>query len=279
MVGRLLDAGYSVTAYIRNQVTRNEIHSRLPQLQCTETPIQLVAGMDVLVMMVSDGSATQSILFGDDGVAEMLSPNTLVLNMSTIGVEETDEISRKLAEYQVEYIDAPVIGSVKPATEGMLSIVVGGSTDAFHKLRPLFQVLGKHIFHLGDTGAGTKMKLLVNAMLGITAAGLAEVLGIADAANLGRSQVLDVLATSAVWSPMLATKRTLYEHESYPAAFALKHMTKDLILAHSFANQFGTVVPTIEQTSQLYQEANQLGHGDEDMASIIKYLTSLNLGQ
>jgi 3-hydroxyisobutyrate dehydrogenase len=271
MVRNLAKSGYSVTAYNR---TKKDID--LGNVNRVDNVNEAINGADVLFIMVSDGSAVLDILFGVNEVGKHLKKGAIVVNMSTIGVDETKEIADRLQKYDVNYVDAPVSGSVKPAENATLVVLAGGDADTFAKVAPMLEKMGKSVHHLGPVGSGAAMKLLVNGFLGVTVEAASECAVMAEQSGLSREKFLNVLSETAVWSPILAAKKSMWLEDQYDPAFALKHQTKDLGLAAGFAAQTGVSVPTILAAFGAYFSAKQSGLEEEDMAAAAKYIASVS---
>lgn len=264
MARNLAKHGYLVTAYNR---TPKDVGG---DLIVSSSLREVVTGADVVVIMVSDGAAVRNILFGTDGALQWLQPGTLVVNMSTIGVGETKDVAVQCANAGVELMDAPVSGSVGPAESGTLVVLAGGSKGAYRTMEPLFQVMGKSAHYLGDVGSGSAMKLLVNAYLGLVVEGVSECMAAADKAGIGRSQFLDVLTETSLWSPILAGKQRMWVDGEYPAAFALKHMTKDMALMSQFAFQMSAATPTLTSALNVFLSAQANDFAEDDVAVVLR---------
>lgn len=271
MARNLTKTGAKVVVYNR---TRREMNAG--ECEIAESLAQAVQQAQIVFLMVSDGQAVKDILFGEGGVADLLAPQSLVVNMSTIGVSETKEVALRLADSKIELVDAPVSGSVQPAVAGELVILAGGSEDAFHRLKPYFDVLGRTAYHLGPVGSGAAMKLLVNSFLGLTLEAAGECMALAEKSGLGRTRFLEVLSDTGMWSPVLSGKRSLWNNNEYPAAFALKHMTKDLGLASDHARVLSVGMPAIFATLSTFLAAQANGYAEADMAAIAKQLFSMS---
>lgn len=131
--------------------------------------------------MVTAGSDVWDVLFGSDGVAHFLKKDTIVVDMSTIGVEWAEKISEKLSEPGIHFIDAPVTGSTPKAITGELTIFVGGDVTTFEKVKPVLAMMGTNLQYMGKTGNGQAMKLLNNALVAYSMIGLAEVMELGGA--------------------------------------------------------------------------------------------------
>lgn len=265
MVVNLTKRGFHVDAYQRVSKTTPVSGANL------STNLQaVVADKHVVVLMVPDAAAVEDVLFVSDAVS-LMSPNTLVVNMSTIGVDETIAISTRVHDAGHSYMDAPVLGSVKPAMDGTLTVVAGGQNADFETMRPVFDAVSKATFLIGDVGQGAAMKLLVNAFLGMAVEALAETVSFGEQNQLSRELIFDVLETSAIWSPMLVGKRNLIIGDEYPAQFALRHLAKDLGLAIRQGEQVGVDMPATMATLDAFHKAVEAGFGEQDMAAMVQY--------
>lgn len=267
MVRNVADLGISVDGYNRTSKEGLDLGNARLLTDLFET----VRDKHIVIVMVSDGEAVRDVLFGQDA-AKAMQKDTIVVNMSTIGVDETIEIANQLQELGIHYVDAPVVGSVKPATEGTLTIVAGGSEEDFAAVRPIFDALSKISFHIGDVGKGATMKLLVNSFLGLCVEALGETLAYGVANELTAERVVQVLEQSAVWSPMLAAKKSMIVDDDYSAHFALRHLEKDLGLALRQADAVDVSLPAVQTTRTVLNQAMESGHGDSDMIAVIPYL-------
>ncbi|EPZ49051.1 NAD(P)-dependent oxidoreductase [Alicyclobacillus acidoterrestris] len=266
MVRNLARAGVDVCAY-----NRSPKETELAGARTVHSLTEAVQGKDVVVLMVSDIAAIEDILF-EHGAAAAMSENTLVLNMSTIGVDETVKLAQTLQGRGLRFMDAPVLGSVKPAENAALTVVAGGEATDFEQMKPIFDAISKAAFHIGPCGKGAAMKLLVNAYLGMAVEALGECLTFGRENGLSAELMLSVLENSAVWSPMIAGKRDMLLNEEYGAQFALRHLTKDLGLAIRQATQVGAAMPAVHTTLDTFQKAVADGYGDEDMIAVLKHL-------
>jgi 3-hydroxyisobutyrate dehydrogenase-like beta-hydroxyacid dehydrogenase len=267
MARNLVNRGFDVTVYNR---TPRDVD--LGPARRADTPAGAAEGAKAVHIMVSDGAAVREVLFGRFGAAEALSPGALVVNHSTIGVDETKELALRLADKGVEFIDAPVSGSVQPAQAGQLVILAGGSEAAIRDLTPVFATIGRKLYHLGPVGSGAAMKLLVNAYLGMIIEAAGECMAAADKAGLARERFLEVLADTGMWSLILAAKRPMWTAGSYPASFALKHMAKDFGLAAQYFARLSVPTPAALAAHSAYLQAQAQGRADDDMAAVFEAL-------
>lgn len=222
---------------------------------------------------VRDAEVVVTMLFGPDAVREVLAdvakhapPEALVIESSTIG----PDVARQLATTMPQrFVDAPVAGSVKPATEGTLGVLAGGSDEDFAAARPLLERWGDpaRVRHVGPVGAGSAMKLVLNLTLGVAMGAVGEALRLAGDLGLDRTAALDVLAQGPL-GVTVGTKRPMLESGSYePAGFSLDLMAKDLALCVE-----GHDLPLTKAAYDAALAAVAAGRGGEDYAALAGHL-------
>jgi 3-hydroxyisobutyrate dehydrogenase-like beta-hydroxyacid dehydrogenase len=263
MLGNLVKAGYDLTVYNRSRAKAEGLG-----LAIAASPAQLAANVDIVITMLADDAAQEAVLFGPEGVAEGLRPGQVVINMGTISPEASRAAAERLGRHGVAVLDAPVSGSVKPATDGTLVILVGGEAATLARCQPIFDVLGKRSFHFGGPGAGALAKLAINMLLGTTLQALAETVVFADGQGLERATLLDMIAETACASPIVNLKLPALRADAYPAAFPLKHMAKDFRLALAA----GATLPATQAVAATFAAAEAAGQGDNDVMAVIKAL-------
>jgi len=188
--------------------------------------------------------------------------------MSTVSPATSRDLAAKLAAVGVDYLDAPVAGSVKPAELGQLVIMVGGKKEAYERAVPIFEKLGKAQFHLGEQGAGNNAKLAINTLLAFNMQGLAESVLFASEHGIRPEAMLAIIGESALANAITKMKTANILQANYQPAFALKHLAKDLRLAQGQ----GLHTPGGEAIHDSYQQALVQGWGEMDISSIFPFL-------
>jgi 3-hydroxyisobutyrate dehydrogenase-like beta-hydroxyacid dehydrogenase len=267
MAARLLDAGHQVTVWNRTP-GRAE---RLRELGAREarTPSEAADGAVGIVTMLADREALYDVVFGSDGVAASMAAGSTLIEMSTVGPDAVRDVAAGLPD-GAGAIDAPVLGSVSQARDGILKVFVGGSEDAFDRWAPVLQAMGTPKW-MGELGAGASMKLVVNSSLLVLMTGLAEALALADRLGLETSKVLDVLADSPVGVPARG-KRPLIESGHYPPNFTLRLAGKDAGLIVEAAERAGLELPLADAALAWLTDADDAGLGDLDYSAVIAHV-------
>lgn len=266
MASNLIRAGFEVALYNRTKAKAEQLLSLGASF--VDKPADLYQTCDVVITMVSDDAAVREIYAGPDSFLASANAGKIAIDMSTVSPETSQFLASQCAEKGVSFMDAPVSGSVKPATEGTLIIMAGGDAETFEKVKPIFTALGKMALHLGDNGAGSNAKLAINLLLGITVQGLAETVLFANQRGIKSEDMLTIITESAVGTPIARMKSPNILANDFPAAFALKHMAKDLRLAQ----EAGASFPLAETVNGAYQAALQDGYGDQDVMAILGFL-------
>ncbi|MBO8129473.1 MAG: NAD(P)-dependent oxidoreductase [Peptococcaceae bacterium] len=270
MATNLAKAGYALTVYNRTPKT-----TPLDELGATwaGSPAEVASRTDIVITMLSDSAAVEKVILGPGGVLEGAAGSKVIIDMSTIAPKVARHIAREAASKGVHTLDAPVAGSVKPAQEGTLVILVGGPRDIFDRCLPVLQVMGKKVVHMGDHGQGLVAKLAINVLLGLTTQALAESVNFARRAGLDIDTFLDALASSAVGSsPYINYKIPLLKERNYPTAFSLDHMHKDLGLALEEAHTLMAPMPAAASSFETFSLARAQGLGGQDLMAVIKAL-------
>ena len=260
---QLIKAGYKLNVFNRS---KDKAQSLLNSgAEAVLSPRDLVTISDIIFVMVSDDAAIKQIFTGADGLLEQDLSNKIIVNMSTVSPGISIEMASLCKTKGGAYLDAPVSGSVKQAETGTLVIMVGGDETTFNKVKPVFDKLGKLAMLVGETGAGNNAKLAINGLLALYAQGLAEAVLFAQSKNIDTQNLLTLIENSALGNIFSKIKGEAIVNDNYNAAFALKHIVKDLNLAKAE----GLQTPLAKTALATYQGAAQ-EHENEDIISIIK---------
>ena len=206
MAGRLSNAGHDLVVWSRTSAHADALADRA---EVASSPAEAGSKAEVAVTMLTDGGALEEVVLGRDGLAEGLGPGTLLIDMSTTGPAPARKVAKALEEREVGFVDAPVAGSVGPASEGTLAIMVGGADEAVERARPLLEILGdpERTWHVGPVGAGQAAKLMVNLVLGGVTAAVAEGFTLGRVLGLSPDDALDVLEGASVAPQTVRSKR------------------------------------------------------------------------
>jgi 3-hydroxyisobutyrate dehydrogenase len=269
MATNLLKAGYAITTYNRSRDKEKTLID--VGAISAQNPAAVLASSDIVFTMLSNDAAVKSVFEDTDGLLSSDLTNQrgkLLIDMSTVAPETSRYLASLTEKKGLEFLEAPVSGSVKPAQDGTLLILVGGKTENHEKARPLFEVLGKMSIYLGGPGYGSSAKLANNYLLGLHVQGLAEAILFAQQNGISPENMLTIINEGALGNGLSKLKTNSILQTEFPAAFALKHLVKDLGLAKDAG--LDTVLSTPLLNS--FHKANEEGLGEEDIMAIIKSL-------
>jgi len=191
MAINLLEAGYQVVILDVGRGAVMEVADH--GAEKAYTPADVAAKTDVVITMLPDSPQVEEVVLGPKGVIEGVRPGMLFIDMSTIAPATSKKIYQKMKEIGVEALDAPVSGGDVGARKGTLSIMVGGSAEAFKRALPIFEVLGQNIVHIGEAGAGQVTKACNQIIVGMTIQAVAEALTLAKKAGVDLVKVRNAL--------------------------------------------------------------------------------------
>lgn len=259
MASRLIGAGYPVTVYNRDKTKEANVEAA-----AADSPAKVAEVSDIVFVMVSDDAATRAVFTGEEGLLKG-GKNKIFVNMSSVSAEVSREMAEVAKGEGGVYVDAPVSGSVKQAEEGTLVVMVGAEASLFEKVKPVLDIMGKLVLNVGGTGVGNTAKLAINLLLAIHAQGLAESVVFARKHGVKAEDFLAILNNGAMSNVFAKIKGEAILRENYQAAFALKHIAKDLGLA--YAEGLGT--PLANTAYATFRDAEP-ALGDEDIIAVIK---------
>jgi 3-hydroxyisobutyrate dehydrogenase len=266
MSQQLLKAGYQLAVYNRSKPKEEAL--KLMGATAASSPGLLLTQSDFIIIMVSDDRAIREIFAGDGGLLSAKTTGKIIINMSTVSPAISIEMASLCSRQGNHYLDAPVAGSVKQAEEGQLVIMVGGDETIFEKAKFIFEHLGKLAMLVGNNGAGNSAKLAINTLLGFHAQGLAEAVVFARQNEIRTEDLITLISNSALGNVFSKIKGDAIIQNNYKAAFALKHIAKDLRLA----KDKGLSTPMGETVFKTFQEAEP-ALGEEDIIAIIKQIS------
>jgi 3-hydroxyisobutyrate dehydrogenase len=269
MVSNLLSKGFTVCVYNRAREKEKEL---IKLGASSADSLQYLSRVsDVIVTMITDDEAVEQVYNSSNGLLADPSPGTLLIDMSTVSTQISKKLAKDCSDQGVRFLEAKVSGSVKPAEEGQLVIMAGGAMADYQKALPVFEALGKRSFYMGEVGIASAAKLCLNYFLGLTMQGLAETVLFAQQLNIDTEDMLNLVNESALGSGITRLKSQAILSSDFSPAFALKHIAKDLRLVQ----KEGMTFPLFNPLLATYQTAFQMGYGEEDAISIIRFLDKM----
>jgi len=275
MVSNLLKAGHQIKAFDIVQELMDKATSE-GALPCNEG-VDAATDVEVLISMLPASAHVENLYLGESGILDHISADTLVIDCSTIAPASSIKVSEAAAERNIKMLDAPVSGGVGGAVGGTLTFIVGGSTEALDSARPILEVMGKNIFHAGDTGAGQVAKICNNMLLSVLMTGTAEALQLGVDNGLDPATLSEIMRKSSggnwaleVYNPYPGVMEGVPASNEYEGGFLVDLMIKDLGLAMEAALDKGASTPMGSLARNLYVSHGQKGNGRKDFSSIQK---------
>ena len=273
MARNLLKAGYPLVVHSRSRGPVDEIARAGAKVGTSARDV--AAQSDVLITMLPNSPDVEQVVLGRDGVIEGARPGLILLDMSTISPLVSQKIGAALGEKSVKMLDAPVSGGEKGATDGVLSIMVGGDKAVFDKVLPIFQAMGKTITHLGPLGAGGFTKLANQIIVAVNLTALGEALTLAKKAGLDRELTLKALGGGLAGSKCLDQKSPNYVAGTYNPGFKIDLHFKDLGLIMESSRALGVPLPCTAVVQELFNAMRVKGKGGLDHSGVITLLEEL----
>lgn len=236
-----------------------------------------VCDADIVLTMLPATEHAKTVYLGPDGVIAKAKQGALFIDCSTINAKAAKEIARAAGEKGFSMIDAPVSGGTAGAAAATLTFIVGGDEDALLRARPLFEKMGKNVFHAGASGAGQMAKICNNMLLAIHMIGTAEALTLGAANGLDPKVLSEIMSKSSgrnwsleVYNPYPGVMENVPSAKDYASGFGTDLMLKDLGLSQEAADLTQTSTPLGHLAKELYAEHSMMGNGKLDFSSIIK---------
>jgi 3-hydroxyisobutyrate dehydrogenase len=262
MARNIARSGLTVRAW--NRTTERARALEQDGATVAERPEDAVEGSDVAVTMLADADATLEVA---GAMLRALGPDGVWLQAGTVGLEGIDRCVELAQREGVALVDAPVLGTLKPAEDGALTVLASGPDDAVERCEPIFRAIGKRTLRLGPAGRGTRLKLAVNTWVLALTEGTAEAVALAKGLGLGAGDIIEALDGSPTDAPYFRMKSKLMEDGEYPVSFTLRLAAKDARLIEEAARRGGVDLPLVRTISERLADGVEAGYGEEDMAA------------
>lgn len=265
IAGRLLDCGHTLTVW-------NRTLSRAAGMtaEAVSSPRSVADKADIIFLCLFDSSAVHSVLSGEQGLLSGAMNGKAVVDLTTNHFSEVPAFHELCRKAGGSYLESPVLGSVVPASQGALTILISGDRAGYEKVRPVLENMGKHIFYLEEPARAAKMKLINNLALGSFMAALAEALYLGEKTGIGKKEVLDILSVGAGNSLVLSAKKNKLLEEDFSAHFSCALMYKDLHCLQDLAYDQKAPLFTGSVIKELYARTVEEGMDQEDFSAIYK---------
>jgi 2-hydroxy-3-oxopropionate reductase len=268
MAGHLIDAGHELSLFSRSGPPA-ELASRGKSCKSAK---EVAENADVVILMVPDTPDVEAVLFAKNGVAEGLKPGKIVIDMSSISPVATKDFAKRISALGCAYLDAPVSGGEVGAKQATLSIMCGGASETFDKVRPLLEKLGKNITLIGENGAGQTCKVANQIVVALTIEAVGEALVFASRAGADPAKVRQALLGGLATSRILELHGERMIKRTFDPGFRIELHQKDLNLALSSARALGVSLPNTASAQELFNACAAHGGAKQDHSAIVRAL-------
>jgi len=273
MARNLLKAGFGLVVYTR---TRRKADGLLAEgARWADSPAAVARQAPMVITMVADSPDVEQVVLGPQGVIEGVRPGGVVIDMSTVSPRVERAIAQQLATRGVAYMDAPVSGGSWGAIQGTLAIMVGGEEDAFRRVLPIFEAMGKSITYMGPSGAGQVTKLVNQVLVAVTLSGVAEALVFGAKAGADLLKTIEAVKGGAAGSWQLANLGPRIVKGDFAPGFMITLQLKDLRLILEMAQELALPLPLTALVAQFYRAAAVDGKGECGTQAVVTVLERL----
>lgn len=269
MAERLLRGGFAVTVWNRTQARAEPLAKAGATV--APTPARAVHGAEVVVTMLSDARALDAVLEGKEGLLAGLSPGALVIQMLTAGRAAARRTAKRVARAKGRFVDAPVSGTVGPATRGELLAMVGGSARDVGDAKVVLDTLCRRIIHAGEVGQGQALKVLLNGIGAHHFVAFASMLVLGERAGLSREVLVDAFTSGAFASPSYVGKKAKVLARDFSPEFSLALALKDASLNVELQDEVGLKLDVLRTIARVLKKAVASGLGEEDLYAVEKW--------
>ncbi len=272
MAARLLHAGHDVSVFNRTPERAAELEAQGARLAAT--PREATAGAEVAIAMLRDDTASRAVwLDPETGALAGLGAGALAIESSTLTPGWIRDLAPAVAQAGGRFLEAPVAGSRPQAEAGQLIYFLCGEAEAVEAARPLLEVLGGALHHVGPAGHVAVVKLAVNALFGVQVAAVAEILGLFRKASLDAEAATAVLAETPVMSPAAKGAAGLMLAGKFAPMFPIDLVEKDFGYVAEAASAAGAEMPTAAAVREIYARAKAAGFGSDNIAGVTQLFT------
>ncbi len=273
MARRLLEAGHTVHGYNRTREKARSLEEI--GLVVEDSPRAVAEATEVVHSMVTNVAALRAVSEGPDGILAGLAPGKVWVDHSTAAPAVCREFAARVRELGAEMVDAPVSGSVSTLEQGRLSIMVGGSGEAFERVEPILRDIGPVVTHVGDNGQALLLKIAINLSLQVQMVAFSEGLLLAEKDGIEREVAVEVMLGSVIASPMLKYRGPFVLELPDEAWFDVDMMQKDMNLALEAGRELDVPMPTTAVANELLTAARGMGLAQEDFAVVYRVLAEM----
>jgi 2-hydroxy-3-oxopropionate reductase len=267
MAQNLLRAGYPLVVHNRSRAAVEALVAA--GAERASTPREVAERSDVVITVVPDSPDVEAVVLGPDGVAEGARAGMLLIDMSTVAPATARRLAAAMRAKGADALDAPVSGGQAGAEQGTLSIMAGGSAESFARARPIFEVLGRNVVHVGDAGAGQVAKACNQLVVAATIAAVSEALVLAAKSGVDPARVREALLGGFAQSRILEAHGLRMLERRFEPGFRVRLQLKDVRIVTSTGRALGVPLPVAEAAEGLLAGLVESGGGELDHSALV----------
>lgn len=270
---RLIAAGFPVTVFDRNQAKAAQFSAVGAKVAADLA--KLAGDVEVVLSCLGDDAAVEDVYFGTTKVLAAASRITTIIELSTVTPATARRLHAAGAKLGISVLDVAISGSTVAAESGTLTLFGGGDAQVFEMAQPIFRAIAAQWFHMGPSGSGEAMKLVVNTLLGLGMQAIAEAIALGEGLDLPRDLLFDTLAKTSVVAPAHAGKLARAKRNDYTPQFPIRLMRKDFGLILNEGECVGLSMPATQAAATINAEEAASG-GEEDFSAVIRRMERAN---
>jgi 3-hydroxyisobutyrate dehydrogenase len=275
MAAVLIKAGYKLTVWNRTQGKADNLVKLGAVI--ASTPAESVSSADYIISMLRDDEASREVwLKSGTGALAATPDGAVVIESSTVTPGWARSLAAECAKRELPFVDAPVVGSRPQAEASQLIFLVGGDKAAFDTGEPLFKTMGKAAHYLGAAGNGAELKLIVNSLLAVQVAAIAELFGVIERSNIDTAAAVEALKSTPVCSPSAGVAADSMLKKNFAPLFTTALILKDINYLIGLSASIGADNPVVQAAKQVFGEAVKAGYEEEQMTSVVKLYSQTN---
>jgi 2-hydroxy-3-oxopropionate reductase len=267
MAGNVLEAGHELVVHNRSRAKAERLAQQGASV--ADSPSEVAEGSAIIITMLPGPPQVEEVVAGEGGLLEEAGEGSLIVDMSTSSPLLARQLASMARERGVGMLDAPVSGGDVGARDGTLSIMVGGEDDDFERARPLFQVMGETVVHVGGTGAGQVVKACNQIVVALVIEAVAEAMVLGTKAGGAPGKVVEVLSGGLASNKVLVVKGEKFLSHDFAPGGKVEYHRKDLGIALEAGREYGVMLPVAALVEQMFGALETKGRGGWDHSALI----------
>jgi 2-hydroxy-3-oxopropionate reductase len=267
MAGNVLEAGHELVVHNRSRAKAERLAQQGASV--ADSPSEVAEGSAIIITMLPGPPQVEEVVAGEGGLLEEAGEGSLIVDMSTSSPLLARQLASMARERGIGMLDAPVSGGDVGARDGTLSIMVGGEDDDFERARPLFQVMGETVVHVGGTGAGQVVKACNQIVVALVIEAVAEAMVLGTKAGVAPGKVVEVLSGGLASNKVLVVKGEKFLSHDFAPGGKVEYHRKDLGIALEAGREYGVMLPVAALVEQMFGALETKGRGGWDHSALI----------